>query len=74
MDFFLFLGFSDVETDLEDREGHVGYKKPNQDKVHENLINFHINICFLKLEKLGFKITCILGSAAQNIKFPYCLF
>ena len=26
--FSSFLAFSDVETDLEDREGHIGYKKP----------------------------------------------
>ena len=40
-------------------KGILGIKKPNQHKVHENLIIFHINICFLKLEILGFKISCI---------------
>ena len=59
-----------METDLEDREGHIGYKKPIQHKVHKDLIIFHINIRFLKLEKLEFKISIILGSIAQNISIP----
>ena len=68
--FFLsFLNFSNVETDLEDRERHIGYKKPIQHKVHKDLRIFHSNICFLKLEKLEFKISIILGSITQNISF-----
>ena len=68
--FLFFLGFSDVETNLEDGEGHIGYKNPIKHKVHKDLIIFHINIRFLKLEKLEFKISIILGSIAQNISIP----
>ena len=70
-DSFFFLAFSDMETDLEDKEGHIKYKNPIQYKVHKNLIIFHINIHFLKLEKLECKISIILGSTAQNISFPF---
>ena len=59
-----------MEIDLEDKEGHIRYKNPIQHKVHKDLIIFHINIRFLKLEQLEFKISIILGSTVQNISFP----
>ena len=43
-----------MEIELEDKEGHIGYKKPVQHQVHKDLI------CFLKSEKLEFKISIIL--------------
>ena len=49
-----------METELEDKEGHIGYKKPIQHRVHQDLIIYHIYVCFLKLEKLEFKISIIL--------------
>ena len=60
-----------METNLEDKEGHIRYKNLIQHKVYKDLIIFPINIRFLKLEKLECKISIILGSTAQNINFPF---
>ena len=69
-DSFFFLAFSDMETDLEDKEGHIRYKNPIQYKMHKDLIIFHINIRFLKLEKLEFENLYYFGINRSKHKYP----